>query len=370
MCYKGKGGAENLLDLIVRYILDINEKIEFILYTNSRGERYFTTRSPRITIRKYSECDNQIGKIFWHEFSLPKIAEKDNLDIFFITTGANTFPFKASFPFLVMIPDLSEYHVKFKYDRVRLFYRKKICIPLSLKRGTKIIAISENTKKDLIEILGVPEDKIAVVHLGSNSFGINVIPASWETLREKRGLADLPFIFYPCRTDYIGKGLDSLLKAYKIITENRPDFPLLLISGAKGVGHKRFVKEILKLGLEKKVIWLGWIDPSELETLYRVATLLVFPSRYEGFGFPLTEAMERGLPVACSNKSSLPEIGADAVAYFDPNDPRDIAKSILYLIDNRNMLERMRRKGFKQVKNFTWEKTAKKILNIFNELIV
>lgn len=370
MCYGGKGGAENVLNIVSKYILDINKEMEFVVYVNSKGKKYFTTRSERIIIKEISECNNRIKKLLWHEFFLPKIVSKDKLDVLFITSGANTFPCKAKCPSVVMVHDLGEYHVKYKYDIIRLFYRKKICIPLSIKRANRIIAVSENTKKDLIKILGVPKSKITVIHHGSTSFGINTIPDSREQVREKMGLSNLPFLFYPCRTDYVGKGLDLLLKAYKIIIKNRPDFPLLVITGAKGVGHDTFIAKISQLGLEKKVLWLGWIDLSELETLYREATLLVFPSRYEGFGFPLTEAMERGLPVACSNRSSLPEIGGDAVAYFNPDDPENMANVILYLIDNGNILQQMREKGFKQVKKFSWEESARKLLNIFNELAV
>ncbi len=364
----GKGGAESWWDIMSKYLLSVDREIEYVVYTNKRGLEFLTTRSDRIILRDIP-WNNQVKRIIWHELKLPSYLQKDNIDIFLSLSGANVFPCKSVCKNIVIFHDLGEYHIENKYDPLRMFYRKKICIPLSIQRADRIIAVSETTKNDLINILQVAEDKITLIYNGPSAFNYNSKAVPGGYLREKWGLGKLPFLFYPCRTDFIGKGLDNLLKAYKIILAQDPSFPMLIVTGGKGMGHDRFIAEIDRLELKDKVRWLGWVEPSEMEALYSEAKLLVFSSKYEGFGFPVTEAMVRGLPVACSKIPSLSEVGGDAVVYFDPQSPENIAEVLTNLLADRDSIAKLREKGYIQVKKFDWETSANKFITIFKEIL-
>jgi glycosyltransferase involved in cell wall biosynthesis len=365
----GKGGAESWWDMMSKFLLRVDPEAEYLVYTNDRGREFFTTESERIMVRNIAACSNQVSRILWHEFILPAYLNKDKIDILLTLSGTSVFPCKSKCHNVVVFHDLGEYYIKKKYDPFRLFYRKNICIPLSINRADKIVTVSENTKNDLIKLRNIPEEKITVIYNGPSAFGYQEKPLSGERLRHKWGLGNSSFLFSPCRTDYIGKGLDALLQGYKIILDRDPGFPPLVVTGAPGMGHEDFVRAITHLGLGKKVRWLGWVSPEEMEAFYREAALLVFASKYEGFGFPLTEAMARGLPVACSRVASLPELGGEAVAYFDPNSPADIAAVLTRLLADNRLLEQLRERGFEQVKKFDWENSARKLFSLFKELL-
>ena len=120
--------------------------------------------------------------------------------------------------------------------------------------------------------------------------------------------------------------------------------------------------------LQNRVYFTGYVADEEIPVIYNLASLFVFPSLYEGFGFPPLEAMATGTPVVASNAASIPEVCGDAALYFDPLDMEDIAVKILKVIQNDDMKKTLIRKGFNQVKKYSWEKSANKLINVINKM--
>jgi glycosyltransferase involved in cell wall biosynthesis len=123
-----------------------------------------------------------------------------------------------------------------------------------------------------------------------------------------------------------------------------------------------------KLGLGSRVRGLGRRDFAELPFFYNAADLFLFPSLYEGFGFPILEALSCGTPVVSSTVGSLPEVGGEAVYWVDPHDPENIARGTYHLLTDKNLQEKLRQKGFAQVRKFSWERTARQTLQVYREV--
>ncbi|MEN8263817.1 MAG: glycosyltransferase family 1 protein [Nitrospirota bacterium] len=236
----------------------------------------------------------------------------------------------------------------------------------SAEKADHIIAISQFTKDTLIEKYGIPEEKISVVYNGFDQDTFTALDA--KTIKKFRKTYGLPesFLLYPAAT-WKHKNHNNLIKAYKVLKEKYQFRDKLVLTGIKKGNHESVMARIRELGLEKDIIHLGYLPYEQLPALYNASDILVFPSFFEGFGIPVIEAMAVGLPVACSNTTSLPEIGGDAALYFDPFNPEDIAEKLFTLHKDMDLRKKSISKGLEQVKKFTWENTAKETLQIYEK---
>jgi glycosyltransferase involved in cell wall biosynthesis len=232
--------------------------------------------------------------------------------------------------------------------------QKKILI----QGASKIIAISDNTKTDIVKIYNIDPKKIEVIplatslhtHLSDNNLNLPRKYILFIGHRRRAYKNFIPFI----------NSISSLLNDEK---------DLFLIC-AGGEIFSDFEKHLLNdLNLTMKVIYYPVVDDSTLSQLYRKAILFVFPSLYEGFGIPILEAFSCGCPVAASNYSSLPEVGGDAVNYFDPYNPDSIQKVVENIVYNCSLQDSLRIRGYQQLKLFSWAKTAHQTKKVYDNII-
>ena len=227
-----------------------------------------------------------------------------------------------------------------------------------LKQASHIICISENTKKDLINIYNVDPSKISVTHLATD----------FSNLEEKKNLKNIIgskyFLFVGSRWKY--KNFSNLLKAMSINKRLQKELKLVLFGG--GSLKKEEINLINELGLNiKNIIHING-NENFLKSLYTNAEFLIYPSKYEGFGIPILESFSQNCPVLCSNTSSLPEVADDAALFFNPDEPEEISLTIdrfLQSSESRNILIG---KGLERLKKFSWEKCAKQTLNVYQNL--
>jgi glycosyltransferase involved in cell wall biosynthesis len=225
--------------------------------------------------------------------------------------------------------------------------RETIC------NADKIIAISENTKKDIVNILNVAPEKIEVIYHG-NSF----YPSKHKN---RLSLPFRYFLFVGDRTFY--KNFSLLLKAFAQIQAQEKD--LYLICTGKSFS-KAESEQISQLNLSESIMHIS-ADDRDMEELYSRALFFVFPSLYEGFGLPILEAFACGCPIALSNTSCFPEIAGDAGCYFDPYDVDSIVYSCLQLINDEVKRKRLISRGKERLKLFSWNKTAIQMVNLYKE---
>lgn len=236
-----------------------------------------------------------------------------------------------------------------------------------LKKTAKILADSESTKKDLIDLLKIKEEKIVVVPLAVSPFFCKLNDSEKEKAYHKFNLhpKDSYYIFH---VGGVGsyKNIPGILKTLRILIDDYSLNIKLLRAGTP------FTNELTKLSDELKVsnsiVYLGRLSDDDLRLAYNIADVFFFPSVYEGFGLPILEAMACGTPVVISNAPSLVEIANDSALKRDSHDHRGFANAINQLITNRSLREEMVKRGLKRKDNFTWEKTVQSIFKVYEEV--
>jgi len=243
----------------------------------------------------------------------------------------------------------------------------KITLKSAIKKADKIIAVSQNTKKDLQRIFQLKGNKIEVIYNGVSKPRKDQKNLKREILKKKYHI-DQDYLLYVGRFAP-HKNVHRLIEAFNLLTKkNKIDYQLVLV-GPKDKEYSRLKKLVDQYKLNKRVIFTGVISSKDLPLFYQNAYLFISPSLYEGFGLPILEAMSYGLPVVCSNASSIPEVAGNAALYFCPNNIRDIANKIQQaLIDNR-LRKDLIKKGQVQYKKFSWLKTAKETLKVYESIL-
>jgi glycosyltransferase involved in cell wall biosynthesis len=233
-----------------------------------------------------------------------------------------------------------------------------------------IITSSECSKSDIVKLLGVPEEKVAVIHDGCDQSLFNADPPDVTALAALRArLGNQRSYLLHHGTIQPRKNLKRLIEAFHLMLENdsNMDFDLVL-AGQQGWVSDEIVKAAAANPSRGKVILTGVLGDSELALLIKGASLAVVPSLYEGFSLPMVEAMACGVPTVASNTSCLPEISGNALAYFDPLSVADMASCMRRVLCNSALSHRLRQKGIERARQFTWERCARETLDILKKV--
>jgi len=232
----------------------------------------------------------------------------------------------------------------------------------SLKHASKIIAISNFTKKDLLELDPKKEDKIKVVYHGYNKSLFKKIDDKEEIKQvlHKYGVEE-PYLFFVGRIES-KKNISGLIEAYAILKENKSIKEKLVLAGKAGHGYDEVNYMIREFGVDDDVILLGWVEELDMPYFYNGATAFVLPSNYEGFGIPLLQAMASGTPIVASDSSVIPEVVGEAGILFNVNNPESMSEAMEEVITNKEKRDHIIKIGEERVKNFSWEKCARETL--------
>lgn len=252
------------------------------------------------------------------------------------------------------------WHPKERLDYFNTYFFKNV------KRSDWIITGSEFSKREIVEYLGYPKEKITVIYHGVDQKLYKVYKKSdLQVSKSKFGLDDKFLLFVGSIEPR--KNLLNLLKAYNLLSpEIKNAYPLVLV-GFKGWENKELMQEIEKS--KDRVRYLGYLTDLELAHTYNLATLFIYPTLYEGFGIPPLEAMACATAVIASNVASLPEVCGDAVVYCEPDKVEDIKQKITLVIRDAKLREELIDKGLKRVTKFTWENSADKHMQVFKKVL-
>ncbi len=278
-----------------------------------------------------------------------------------------------------LLPRLSSVRTVFTlHDLIFLFHPEThkplnrwfltLMMPRFLRAADAVIAVSECTRRDAVRAYGIPEEKITVIYEGVSP---RFRPASPEAIQAVRAKYRLPerFILY-VGTIEPRKNLTALLEAYAALqSRNTQHAARLVIVGKKGWLYEGFFRRLRELGLEERVYFTGYVPDEDLPALYSAADLFVFPSLYEGFGLPVLEAMACGVPVVCSNTSSLPEVAGDAALLADPTDIRALAAAMERALTDEALRASLRARGLERARQFTWEEAAKRTVEVYHQVL-
>ena len=236
-----------------------------------------------------------------------------------------------------------------------------------MKRAATIIAISENTKKDVVERLGIPADRVTVIYDAADEPFCPCQDASRQTEVRARYRLPARYVLYVGNT-MPHKNLPRLLQAMRRVCDRHEDVRLLLV-GAPDRYRDAVVEQIRMLRMEPNVRFLGRVPESDLPLLYQMASVFVMPSLYEGFGLPLVEALACGAAVVTSNVTSLPEIVGEAGLRFDPGDVEAMAEAIWQVLESPSVAESLRKAALARAALFSWRRCAEEHVRVYREVL-
>ncbi len=358
--------GQYISNLVAELHNHVDENGFHLLAHESALEEYSTISvdAQRITIGEWLRTP--VLNVFWHQFALPFICSRLSFDVLFLPAASRRTPIMAPCPTVGTVHDLTPFHVAGKYDHSRMFYQTRI-LPMLLKRLTRIIAVSESTKRDLIEFAGIPEERITVVYHAADPILFHPRNRS-DALERMRGYGvRSPYIVYTSRIEHPGKNHLRLIHAFEILKAKEAIPHQLVLAGADWTRAEEVHKAASESPVRDDILFTGYVSSRDLPELYCGADMLVFPSLFEGFGIPILEAMSCGVPVACSNTSSMPEIAGDAAALFDPLDPNSIAHGVLGVLSSADARKRMAQKGLQRAELFTWREAASRTLDVIRD---
>ncbi|MDD5529969.1 MAG: glycosyltransferase family 1 protein [bacterium] len=359
------GYTTGLKSYVLYLLKDIQSNCNvYLCYTDKK-----TDLLKNFNLRKaWGSVENHIIGDIWEQIWLPIALKQDSINVYHGTIGRLPLLKPNNIVYIVTIHDLIP--MKFnKFGSNKYNQYMSIIMKHSAKRADKIIAVSQNTKKDIVELLKIPEEKIEVIYEGvSNIFhpvnfekSLNIVKKHYNKITKRYILAT--------GTVETRKNLKRLFLAYSMLRKKGIEHQLVVV-GPEGWGanivHK--IDAQYTETLQKEIIFTGYVNQSELIYLYNAADLFVFPSLYEGFGLPLLEAMACNTPVVASNTSSMPEVVGDAALLFDPLNVEWIADSMEKVLTDNKLREDLRNRGLERVKLFSWEKTARKTLNLYRKV--
>jgi glycosyltransferase involved in cell wall biosynthesis len=347
-------GVSRYIERLISALPDAMSEAELLAYT-SRGIELpadVQRRSPPFSVERPAV------RIAWEHVALQLLARRDRLDLFH--GPVNALPIGMPVPSVVTVHDLAFLRWKNQVTARRYRYLSW-SVRRAVAQAAQVIAVSEATKQDLIDLLGLNSAKISVTPLGVDDRFQPANHAAVRVFRERRGLPR-PYVLTVCTLEP-RKNLPRLLEAFsRLRGELEHD---LIIVGPEGWLGGELHETLGRLELRDRVRLTGFVPDDELPLWYNAADVMAFPSLYEGFGLPVLEAMACGTPVLTSGVSSLPEVAGESAAYVEPESVESIAAGIASLLRNKAERERMSRLGLARAKKFTWQRTAELTADVY-----
>ena len=360
-CLKKKTGIGSYARLLVKEMLAADKKNKFVLFTPKRMKHGLKGKNFE---EAYYPAEKPWQMLYWENFVLPKQVKEKKIDLFFNPN------FSLPFTRLDCKKVITVHDVAFKLFPQYVDLKGKLFYALNAKRSMqqadKIIADSVNTKQDLIKYFDQHNEKIKVIYVGlDKKFKPIKNKKAKERLREKYGLKE-PFLL-SLGMQGTRKNLVRLVQAFKEVLKTHPELNLVLV-GVPVIGYQAVLDEVERQGLKEKFKSIEYMESEEIPVLINCSRLLVHPSLYEGFGLPVLESMQCGVPVASAKNSSLPEVGGSAVAYFNEKNTRSMARVIRESLERKRWQE-LSKKGLRQSKRFSARKMALESLRTFKKVI-
>ncbi len=344
-----KTGTEYYSWELITGILDLSdESHEILLYSRKPLPTEILERHPRVLNRVVP------GRFMWTLWHLPWAMRADAPDVFY-TPASIVPPFGRPKKSFVVIHGLEYEAFPQAYSFFRFWHLATFTL-LSAKWAYRVIVPSHSTKHDLVSEYNIDQDTVQVIHSG--------VPARHEDGEIRSQVVDITneqYLLWIGRKE-TRKNLELLISLFEAIQADYPELKLVL-AGKEGFGYSEIRTLIQKSSASDRIIELGFVSDAEKQELFDHATVFVFPSWYEGFGFPILEAMRAGVPVMASTQSSLPEIGGNAAVYAEPDDPTEWERELRGILDNPETRQALIKRGYDQWQKFSFDQTVEETLD-------
>lgn len=341
-------GTENYSWYLIKKLAEIDQKNRYLLYAPHTPKEEFGT-FPNVEWRILP------AKRLWSQIQLAREVRQNPPDVLFVPS--HVVPIFSSVRAVVTIHDLAYKYYPNSYtsfDRRYLNFSTGV----SVSKASRVLTPSVSTKRDLLKEYQMKPDKVVVTPLGYNE---DVFNPSADYDAPPIGA---PYIYYVGRIEE-KKNLGLLIDAFALLAKEIKSV-LLVLAGKPGFGYENIQLRIQALpeNIRKRIIQPGYFPLYDSARYLKHARVFAFPSYYEGFGMPVLEAMALGTPVVCSNTSSLPEVAGEAAILLPPTNPLSWAAAMSRIIHQPEHVAALREKGFHQVKNFSWQQTARQTLEV------
>ena len=302
-------------------------------------------------------------RLRWQQVTLPHLARSARADLLHVP-GFDA-PLGKPCPVVLTIHDLIGKLFPQNLPPVSRWYWSR-WLPRSARWADRIVADSLHTKRDIVTLLGIPEERIAVIYPAADErFQPVTDPNILGEVRQKYRLPS-SFILY-LGTLEPRKGLGTLISAYRALAEQVNHS--LVIAGNKGWQMEPLFRLVEDYGLAERVYFTGYVEDGDLPGLLSLAETLVYPSTYEGFGLPPLEAMACGTPVVCSNAASLPEVVGEAGLLVPPGEAEALFQALARVITDESLHAGLRRLGFEQARRFSWDHSARQMIKLYESVL-
>jgi glycosyltransferase involved in cell wall biosynthesis len=362
-------GVGNYTYHLVRHLLEVDRENRYCLFFFNQlrdGQDLFAR-----SVAPYQVESSGFGttlnsaRILWEQILLPARAKACDVDVFHYIDHTLSLV-RRPCPTVITVHDLAFFRVPEMYNLSRRFYKQFVSLR-SVKRATRVITISEYTRREILEITGVDGDRVEVIPYGISA-AFRPIPrdAALEAFRARARLPERFLLFVG--TLQPRKNVDGLLRAFRKALD-RGGFPhSLVLAGDRGWLYEEVFALIGTLGLRDRVIYMDTVPHGDLPAVYNLADLFVYPSWFEGFGLPPLEAMACGTPVICSSTTSLPEVVGDAGITVHPSDVDGLADGIARVLSDPALAARMREAGLARARTFSWDENARRTIGVYRRV--
>ena len=352
------GGIGRYCRELVQALLELDSPHAYKLFAAAgglRGRYWRPTARVGVSMRFIPLSDEWLARI-WHRARLPIPVEAATgpLEVFYSPDFVLP-PTRRRTRKLLTVHDLSFLHYPEHFVPKLVRYLSDV-VPRSVGEADRVLADSASTRDDLIALMGVPANRVEVLYSGVDPrFRPEREPGERRRILRRYRVGESPYIL-SVSTLQPRKNFVRLIQAFSALSTD----VRLVIAGGRGWLYEDIFAAAAKCGDRVRI--LGYVDDSDLPALYRGAALFAFPSLYEGFGLPVLEAMACGVPVVCSNASSLPEVAGDAALLVDPLDTDGLANALHRGLGDRDLSVHLVEKGCVQAARFTWSRAARQLL--------
>jgi len=364
--YEQGAGIGRYVRELIRALAAVDTQTPYRLFVAGAGKLpsipgpNFSWRPTRVTPLWFARL--------WHRLQLPLPVElfTGRIDLFHATdfTLPPTLPGVRT---LLTVHDLSFVRAPEATTPVLKAYLDHV-VPRSVRRADHVLADSQATKDDLVEFYGTPAEKITVLLSGVNpGFGPVQSEEVRKMVRQRYHLPENPYVF-SVGTVQPRKNYARLILALAALGPEFENFHLV-IAGGRGWLETPIFRAVEDNSLTERVHFIGFAQDQDLPALYAEAACLAYPSLYEGFGFPVLEAMACGTPVITSNISSMPEVAGDAALLVDPYDVEALTDALRRVLTDETLRADLISRGFRQVTDFTWERAARQLKDVYQQML-
>lgn len=344
---------------LVRSLASLREHVEWVLL--GAPPHLELPDGPNVTAHQVQGITGW-RRATWQQIMLPRLVRRYGLNVLHCPDFSR--PVSVSVPVVNTIHDLSYYSSGAYFSRSNRAYKRALT-QISVRKSSRLVADSRFTRDELVHRFGLEAGKIPVIYLGTD-YGTACRPFGGHRppLQMQEGR---PFVLY-VGTIEERKNLPNLIRGFALMRAQTGAPHRLALAGKPGRGFNKIQAAIRGSTYANQIDVLGYVDEKEVLDLYLAADAVAMPSFCEGFGFPVLEAMSLGTPVVCSQAASLPEVGGDAVEYFDPASPEEIAAVLTRVLSSESLRFEMRRSGLERAKQFTWDECAGRYCDVYKEV--